>query len=125
MTTRRTIFADYYQLYIQDDDERFGDLSEAWTGEAVARLFAVAPHAVGIGTVRNVDVPVEVTVSQARPEINRFGFERTNECHIQIDTGRIVVSGCTDCFPSAERIGCAPGTYHVLVGYKGLNTISN
>ena len=63
-----TILADYYQFYIQDDDVKFGDLSDAWTPEAVSRLLAVAPHTVGIGTVRNTKVAVSVadTGSQLR-----------------------------------------------------------
>ena len=120
-----TIFADYYQFYIQDDDEKFGDLSDAWTPEAVDRLLAVAPHTVGIGTVRNVEVPVEVRVLDTQPEIVSQVFDRTNQCTIQIDTGRIVVAGCTDYFPEAVRIQCSPGLYRVLVGYKGLATTSD
>ena len=37
-----TLFADYHQFYIQDDDDRFGDLSEAWTEEATNKLLAVS-----------------------------------------------------------------------------------
>ena len=43
------LFADYYQFYLQDDDSEYGDLSEAWTDEAMERALAVAPHVVGIG----------------------------------------------------------------------------
>ncbi len=52
-----TLFADYHQFYIQDENVD-GKLSDAWTDEAVERLLTVAPGTVGIGTVRNVDVPV-------------------------------------------------------------------
>lgn len=56
-----TLFADYQQFYIQDE-KADGDLSEAWNDAAVERLVAVAPGTVGIGTVRNVDVPVTISV---------------------------------------------------------------
>lgn len=49
------VFADYFQFYLQDDDTQLGDLSEAWTPEAVDRLLAVVAGAVGVGTVRNTD----------------------------------------------------------------------
>ena len=68
---------------------------------------------------------VELHVCHVQPKVDASPFDRTNECCIQIDTGRIVLAGCTDYFPDAERIECSPGTYHVLVGYKGLNTISD
>ena len=54
-----TLFADYFQFYLQDEAAS-GDLSEAWTVDAVDRLLAVSPGVIGIGTVRNMDVPVEV-----------------------------------------------------------------
>jgi hypothetical protein len=44
--------------------------------------------------------------------------------HIQIDTGRLVIAGCTDYFPDAARIEVEPGTYNALIGYKGLGTLS-
>jgi hypothetical protein len=120
-----TILADYYQFYIQDDDVTFGDLSDAWTPEAVSRLLAVAPHTVGIGTVRNTKVVVTVEILEANCELESGSFDRTNMCSIQIDTGRLVIAGCTDYFPDAARIHCAPGLYQVLVGYKGLNAVSD
>ena len=63
MTANRyDLFADYFQFYLQDDDQSFGDLSAAWTGEATERLLAVAPHVIGVGTARNMTVPVSVSV---------------------------------------------------------------
>jgi hypothetical protein len=120
-----TILADYYQFYIQDDDVAFGDLSDAWTTEAVNRLLAVAPHTVGVGTVRNTKVAVTVQILEANCEIESGSFDRTNTCSIQIDSGRLVIAGCTDYFPDAARIDCAAGLYHVLVGYRGLDTVSD
>jgi hypothetical protein len=50
------LFADYFQFYLQDE-RAGGDLSESWTQEAVDRLLATAPGTIGVGTVRNMDVP--------------------------------------------------------------------
>lgn len=124
MDHRFEILADYFQFYLQDDDTRFGDLSEAWTKEAVEKLLAVGPHVIGIGTARNMTVPVTVSLRETRPEIGEAGFERINECTIAIDTGRLVIAGCTDYFPDAARIEVPPGTYGALIGYKGFDTLS-
>jgi hypothetical protein len=56
-----SIFADYFQFYIQDEAAD-GDLSDAWTDEAVERMLATEAGVVGIGTVRNMDVPVTVEI---------------------------------------------------------------
>ena len=119
------IFADYHQFYIQDDDEKYGDLSEAWTDQAVDRLLAVGPHVVGVGTARNMTVPVTVQISEVKPEISGHAFDRTNDCTIEISSGRLVLAGCTDYLPDAIRIHCSPGLYNVTIGYKNLNTISD
>jgi hypothetical protein len=124
MEHRFEIFADYFQFYLQDDDMRFGDLSNAWTDKAVERLLAVGPHVIGVGTARNMTVPVVVRTCEARPHIGDAGFERVNECTIQIDTGHLVIAGCTDYFPDAARIELRPGTYNALIGYIGLDTLS-
>jgi hypothetical protein len=70
-------------------------------------------------------VPVSVRMRKARPDTLDAGFERINECAIQIDTGRLVISGCSDYFPDAERIDLAPGPYNALIDYKGLDTASD
>ena len=118
------IFADYHQFYLQDDDRSFGDLSAAWTHEATDRLLAVAPHVIGIGTVRNMTVPISVVIHEARPEISPGEWDHITTASLQIDTGRIVVAGCTDYYPDAARIEVEPGIYEVVVCYSKLWSLS-
>ena len=118
------IFADYHQFYLQDDDDSYGDLSDAWTEEATERLLAVAPHVVGIGTVRNVNVPVSIEIYERQPSIDHSEWDQLNLASLEVTTGRLVVAGCTDYYPDAVRIEMPPGTYEVLVCYSGLDTIS-
>ena len=119
-----TIFADYHQFYLQDDDERFGGLSNAWTPEATERLMATAEHVVGIGTVRNMTVPVRIEVGPKLPSLEPSQWDMVNRASLVCSTGRIVVAGCTDYFPDARRLSVIPGTYDVLVGYKNLQSLS-
>src|SRR6476620_8992808 len=118
------IFADYHQFYLQDDDQSFGDLSQAWTEEATDRLLAVAPHVIGVGTVRNVKVPVSVTVHESPPQITEDEWDQITTASLQIDTGRIVVAGCTDYYPEAARIEVKPGVYEAIVCYAKLASLS-
>lgn len=123
-TIELTLFADYYQFYLQDDDPRFGDLSHAWTPEAVDRLIAVGDHVVGIGTVRNMNVQARITVAFKLPNLDPKEWNKINRASLVCDTGRIVIAGCTDYFPDAMRINIEPGTYDVLVGYRDLDSLS-
>ena len=119
-----TIFADYHQFYIQDDDDRFGDLSEAWTEEATKNLLAVSDRVVGIGTVRNSDVAVVLETCGELPELAPDQWDRINKTALECETGRLVVAGCTDYFPDAFRLEVEPGTYDLLVGYRNLDAVS-
>jgi len=118
------LFADYFQFYIQDDDEQFGDLSDAWTDEAVKSLLAVSEHVVGVGTARNMNVSVVVETSAQLPTLAPKDWDRINQTSIVCDTGRLVVAGCTDYFPNALRIEVEPGRYDVIVAYRDLEVLS-
>jgi hypothetical protein len=122
-STRLKLFADSFQFYLQDESAE-GDLSECWTEEATDRLLAVAPGTVGVGTVRNMTVPVSVEVLEGDPPLDAAEWDHMTECSIQIDSGQLVVAGCTDYFPDAMRISLAPGTYAVRVSYGGLASLS-
>ena len=118
------LFADYFQFYIQDDDQELGSLADAWTTDAVDRLLAVAAGTVGIGTVRNMDVPVTIEVHDTEPDLALEAWDHMVECDLEVKSGRVVVAGCTDYFPEAARIPLTPGLYRVRASYGGLDTLS-
>ena len=118
-----SLFADYFQFYIQDEPAD-GNLSEAWTEEATDRLLAVAPGTVGIGTVRNMDVPVAVQILEGEPDDDSSEWDHVVEASLDVASGRIVIAGCTDYFPDAKRIEVSPGSYRVRVSYGALDTLS-
>jgi len=111
---RYTLFADYFQLYLQDEKVD-GNLSDAWTEQAVQDLLAIAPGTIGVGTVRNMDVPVEVELLQSTPSESFDAWDQVNECDIEISSGTLVIAGCTDYFPDAARIKVEPGSYRARV----------
>lgn len=122
-TTRLTLFADYFQFYLQDESAD-GNLSDSWTEEATNRLLAVASGTIGVGTVRNMDVPVTVEVLQTEPPLDLAPWDHMTECSIQINSGSLVVAGCTDYFPEAIRIPVTPGTYAARISYGSLESLS-
>jgi len=118
-----SLSADYFQFYIQDETAE-GDLSEAWTEDAVNRLLAVAPGTVGIGTVRNMDVPVTVEVLAGEPELDLSAWQHVVECSLEVKSSNLVIAGCTDYFPEAARIEIEPGNYRVRACFTGLDSLS-
>ena len=117
------LFADYFQFYLQDEFAD-GNLSEAWTNEAVARLVAIAPGTVGIGTVRNMKVPVTLEFLPSKPLLNEDLWDHVVECSLVAGSANLVISGCTDYFPDADRIPLEPGTYRVRACFADLDSPS-
>jgi len=118
-----SLFADYFQFYIQDE-AAVGNLSESWTEEATTRLLALAPGTIGIGTVRNMDVPVALEIHDQEPDDDSSEWDQVVEAELSVASGRIVVAGCTDYFPDAKRVELSPGNYRARVSYGGLDTLS-
>jgi hypothetical protein len=118
------LFADYFQFYLQDEAAK-GDLSESWTQDAVDRLLAIAPGTIGVGTVRNTNVPVVVEIADVAPDDDLSQWDQVNECDLEVQSGRVAIAGCTDYFPDAARIDLSPGLYRARVYYGKLNTLSS
>jgi hypothetical protein len=67
MENRFEIFADYFQFYLQDDDIRLTETPHDWNEQAIERMLVTGPHLIGVGTARNMTVPVTVRICEARP----------------------------------------------------------
>ena len=120
------LFADHFQFYLQDEKAN-GDLSEKWTDEAVNQLLAITDGAIGVGTIRNMNVPVTIKIFDLQPQFitdeqNEIG--QINECDIEVSSGEIVVAGCTEYFRDAIRIELTNGIYRARIYYGKLDKIS-
>jgi hypothetical protein len=47
------------------------------------------------------------------------------ECDLLVESGRIVVAGCTDYVPDAARIDVQPGNHRMRVSYAALGDVSD
>jgi len=118
------LVADYFQFYLQDENVE-GNLSDCWTKEAVNRLLASTVGTIGVGTVRNMSVPVTVAISDGEPVDDTLDeWDQVNECNLEVASGRIVIASCTDYFPDAARIEVPPGSYRARIYYGNLNSLS-
>ena len=118
-----TLFADYHQFYLQDEGAD-GDLSNSWAEQTAKDLLAVAPGIIGVGTARNMDVPVEVEISDSEPADELDEWDHVTECGIEVPSGMIVVAGCLDYFPAAARIPVKAGNYRARIYYGSLKSLS-
>jgi len=116
------VFADYFQFIVQDEasDEEFGDI---WTPEALEMALATGRSAISLGTLRNVEVFVEIHVHGTAPTIDPSQFDHAVEASISLPTGTVVVMGCTGYFPEAPRFRVPPGDYRLLSLMQGTDSI--
>ncbi|ELP64652.1 hypothetical protein ACKI1I_03485 [Streptomyces turgidiscabies] len=118
-TTELTLFADYFQIHVFDADSD-GDLSDAWTDQAVVDHLAVAGGALGIGTVVNVNVSVTVVVLPEKPSDDSSEFDHVVEAGLDVSSGRLVVLGCTEYAPDAATFEVTSGWNRVRVSRHNL-----
>jgi hypothetical protein len=123
MKHKFSIFADYFQFYLEDENTET-DTSVIWTEQTVNDLLAVSPGFVAIGTVRNMEVPVEVEVIASEPTENLEQWDHVTECSVSVSSKRLAIFGCTDYREDAVRIEIKPGNYRVRVYYGDLDTLS-
>jgi hypothetical protein len=118
------LFPDYYQFYLQDEQITDG-LADSWTDQACEDLFAIALGTIGISTARNTgDVPVTVEIHTSEPTADLAEWNHVVAASIDLPSGKIVIAGCTDYFPTAARISVTPGVYELRVFYAGLDSVS-
>jgi hypothetical protein len=120
------LFADYFQFYIRDEKVD-GDLSDKWTTEAVEQLLATTEGTIGVGTVRNMNVPVTIKTFDKEPSFlidDENTIEQINECDIEVSSGRIAIAGCTEYFPDAKRLELKNGVYRARIYYGNLDKLS-
>jgi hypothetical protein len=88
-------------------------------------MLAVAPFSVCPGTLRNVDVAVDIEVFDQSPEIDLSTWDNAVEASISIPSGKLIVMGCTGYLPDAPPIEVQLGTYQLLSLAGGIETIQN
>lgn len=119
------LFADYFQIYLQDEQAaEEWDVPDDWGNQLTSQMIAVAPGTITIGTVRNMDVPVEIQLLTGRPSDDLTIGDHITEASLNIPSGKLVVLGCTDYLPDATRIPIQSGSYRVRIYYSALESIS-
>lgn len=119
------IFADYFQFHLHDENmnPNFGN---AWDQFSVDNFLAITPEGIGIGTVRNMDVPVTIKICdlEPKPKENLHQVFQINESDLTIISEKLVVIGCTEYYPDAKPIKIDNGIYRVRIYYSNLDKLS-
>ena len=125
---RLTVFADYYQFYLQDLQaylEWLGsqgtdpDLPPAgWTSEAVdIHRIGVEPNSLSVGTARNDWVEAVLRFHPGEPHAWATGAQHVVEADLDVPNGDLAVYGPTVDPDHGHHISITRGRYRVRVSY--------
>lgn len=117
------LFADYFQLYIQDESVTPALIQ--WTPQEIASLLGVAPGIIVIGTARNSTVPVNLAVFESEPPFtDEQSVTLLNECDLTVSSGKVIIAGLTDHQPDALHLALPTGLYRARIYYYNLDELS-
>lgn len=118
---RLGISADYHQFYVRDPETSGRQAPEDWSDQDVADRAKIAPGVVVICPLRNMEVPVEVSIWDTEPQVIYNQWQHVIEAPL-VTTGRIEIDECTG-EPQAG-FTVEPGDYTVRALYRGLDKLS-
>lgn len=111
---------DYFQFYLWDSDER--PAPEIWTDDNVQDRMHVGPGVVVICPIRNMPVPVEISIWEAAPQVVFNLWQHVVEAPLTLESGRLEVHEC--CGETKASFSVPAGDYVVRAMMRGLDTIS-
>jgi hypothetical protein len=118
------LFADYFQFYVEDENPE--DRTEhIWNDERTVEIaLALGKGIIAVGTERNFTVPFTLEIHDSEPDDDFSVWDRINECSIDVSSGILVISGCTDYRPDAARVKISPQCYRARIYYGALDTVT-
>ncbi|WP_171098901.1 hypothetical protein [Ruegeria sp. HKCCD7255] len=122
ITSEFKLFADFFQFLVQDEWSAGVD-GDLWTEDAMRARLARGVDAFAVRTARNMHVPVEVLVNNKPPKLDLSSWDHVVELSIDLPSGRLVVAGCSDYLPEAERLVLDKGHYQARVLYSNLDSV--
>ncbi|MFO1379827.1 MAG: hypothetical protein U1F63_05630 [Chitinivorax sp.] len=125
LLNRFIVFADFFQFVLIDElsDEDLSGVN--WNDESMRNMLLPGEGIVCFGTLRNVDVPIEIHVVESPPEIDWEKFDHAVEASINFSSGCVAVMGCADYLPDAAKLEITPGSYRLLYMISGSDSINN
>ena len=115
-----TLFADYHQFYLWDE-EVSPDAPSDYTDEDIARRLKAAPHVVVVQPVRAMTIPVTVEVHDTEPAFDQSAWDHIAECSLELPSGRLQVHECTG--GSVARFSVPPGAYRLRAFFGKLGSL--
>jgi hypothetical protein len=124
-----TIFADNFQFHLQDRRSEC-DYPESWNEEIMNGLFVAGQNVVGIGTVRDLDVEVEIVTHSLPMDDNDkdklpdlVDWDHAVQCSIEVPSGQLLLAGPTADIDHSPVLQLKPGRWGLRIFWANLEVI--
>jgi len=114
------IFADYFQFYLWDSDKRPAPV--IWSEQNVRDRAHVALGVVVICPIRNMRVPLEVSIWEEEPHTVFADWQHVVEAPLELEKDNLEVYEC--CGERKAQFAVPRGSYTVRALFRGLDTLS-
>ncbi|MDJ1502806.1 hypothetical protein [Xanthocytophaga agilis] len=118
-----TIFADYFQIEIEDSNSIASHMPK-FDKEEMTSLLSVGKGVLNVFTVRNMNVPLKIAVLAIKPDIDIKEYDQVVEASITISSGILSIYNAMEYPDNLLEFRIPAGIYQALIGYQGLDTIS-
>jgi hypothetical protein len=121
---RLKLFADYFQIYIEDEPT---DEVALWTDDDTNKRFVARSRLITFGCGRNMTVPVDVYQHTSAPDLtNRIdASDHAVRAGLRNTSGQFKIAGCTDYLPDAFALKTGTGLFGIAFLSFGLATIND
>ena len=112
-------YADYYQFMLHDREATDGGIDDGWDEATESWRIAVGDQTVAVATARYDHVPVVLEIlAGAPPEAEGWdGYDHVVEADIDVASGMLAVTGCTEMPWEVEGIPVPAALYRLRVMY--------
>lgn len=123
-----SIFADSFQFQLQDQLEDC-DYPEHWNDALLTQLYVIGHRILGIGTVRDLDVDLTLEIfaekmddreTSSEPDVGQF--DHAVQCTLEIDSGKLLITGCSTDYEETIKLEVKPGQYGVRIFWSNLDS---
>ncbi len=125
------VFADNFQFLLQDRRTEC-EYPESWNEEMMNGLFVAGTRIVGIGTVRDMDVYVDIEINQnpldekQKEDIpDLTDWDHAAQCTLDLPSGQLMIAGPTAGPHDATVLDVAPGHYGVRIFWANLEDVDD
>lgn len=108
------------------DEVSEDDFASLWAGgNSEEWMIAIGNSTLGLGTLRNADVLLNVHVEHHEPAYSIDEFDHLIEASIHLPSGDLAIMGGAESLSVARRIKVPPGSYRLLYAVSGIETIQS